>query len=500
MSLTSWPVLTALLVAIPIVLRVIALGIVPGNRKPSSGMAWLLLIMIQPYVGLFAFSLFGRTALGRRRHGRQQRADAAIRQAMSVPEAVPEPEPAGSMASTWVDGVVRLNQHLGALPMLAGNQLEFLPGYRATIAAMAHEVEAAESWVHVEFYITAWDEVTDPLLGAMARAAERGVEVRLLFDHLGSRGLPSYRELLRRLGDTRIQWRAMLPIRPLQRRWRRPDLRNHRKLVVVDGLVGFAGSLNLTEPGYNKPKNHRLGREWVELMVRVEGPAVAALNAVFAGDWYAETGEIADLALPGPAQSVTPAATGSAPAGQVVAPVQVVPSGPGYPAENNLRMFNSLLYGARRRISITSPYFVPDESLLSAVTTAAQRGVAVELFVSEVSDQFMVGHAQASYYRALLEAGVVIYRYPAPYVLHAKHLTIDDDVAVIGSSNMDMRSFSLNYELSLMLRGVEPVTALRQIEDEYRRLSAPLGPEEWAQRPARLRYVDNVMRLTAALQ
>ncbi|MFT3874731.1 MAG: phospholipase D-like domain-containing protein [Nocardioides sp.] len=147
-----------------------------------------------------------------------------------------------------------------------------------------------------------------------------------------------------------------------------------------------------------------------------------------------------------------------------------------------------------------SPYFVPDESLLYAVTTAAQRGVDVELFVSEVSDQFMVGHAQASYYRALLDAGVRIYLYPAPYILHAKHFTVDDQVAVIGSSNMDMRSFALNYEVSTMLLGPSVVAAMREVQDDYRARSRELTRVEWADRPWRLRYVDNVMRLTAALQ
>ncbi len=179
---------------------------------------------------------------------------------------------------------------------------------------------------------------------------------------------------------------------------------------------------------------------------------------------------------------------------------QVVPSGPGFVTENNLRMFTTLLYSAQRRISITSPYFVPDESLLYAVTTAAQRNVDVELFVSEVGDQFMVYHAQRSYYQALLEAGVRIYLYPAPYVLHAKHFTVDDDVAVIGSSNMDLRSFALNYEVSVMLLGPDIVGRMRGVQDTYRSLSRELTREEWETRSHRSRYVDNVMRLTSALQ
>ena len=170
-------------------------------------------------------------------------------------------------------------------------------------------------------------------------------------------------------------------------------------------------------------------------------------------------------------------------------------------AENNLRLFTTLIYGAEQRLSLTSPYFVPDESLLYAVTTAAQRGVDVELFVSEESDQFMVGHAQASYYRALLEAGVRIYLYPAPYVLHAKHFTVDDDVAVIGSSNMDMRSFALNYEVV-----ADDARRRRRRRDAARsrtptaRCRASSRSRSGDGRPARPKYVDNVMRLTAALQ
>jgi cardiolipin synthase len=143
---------------------------------------------------------------------------------------------------------------------------------------------------------------------------------------------------------------------------------------------------------------------------------------------------------------------------------------------------------------------VPDESLLYAVTTAAQRGVAVELFVSEKADQLMVGHAQMSYYQALLEAGVRIYLYPEPFVLHSKHFSVDDDVIIIGSSNMDMRSFGLNFEVSLMAFGGDIVRDVRAVEDGYRAISRELTAEEWSRRPLRSRYVDNVMRLTSALQ
>ena len=180
---------------------------------------------------------------------------------------------------------------------------------------------------------------------------------------------------------------------------------------------------------------------------------------------------------------------------------QIVPSGPGFPNENNLRLFNTLIYGAQHRLSITSPYFVPEQSLLYAITTAAQRGVDVELFVGAEGDQFMVYHAQCSYYRPLLDAGVRIYLYPAPFVLHAKHFSVDDHTAVIGSSNMDIRSFNLDFEISMMATGsTDFVSRMREVEDMYRGLSRELTLDEWKTRPLTKRWVDNVMRLTSAVQ
>lgn len=487
----DWTVVAAVagvvLVLADLAIRVVALGVIPANRRPASGMAWLLLTLLIPLAGFAIFLLFGRTAVGRARSRKQYVANAEIAARTSGIDS----GPVGTIPP-YLQTVVRLNRELGALPLLADNNVEVLDDYRGSIAAMTAAVAEAEDYVHVEFYIVAWDVVTGPLMDALSAAAERGVTVRLLFDHLGSRGIPGYDGLLSRLAGTGVEWHPMLPIQPLKGRFRRPDLRNHRKLLVVDGRVGFTGSQNLTEPGYNKPKNHRVGREWVELMLRLEGPVVAALDATFATDWYSETDQV--LSVQGcPAPAPAAGALGGV-------ACQLVPSGPGFTTENNLRMFTSLVYGATRRISLTSPYFVPDESLLYAVTTAAQRGVPTELFVSEASDQFMVGHAQASYYRALLEAGVRIHLYPAPFVLHSKHFTIDDDVAVVGSSNMDMRSFALNYELSTMLLGSDIVSRLRAVEDTYRVLSRELTLQEWGARPWRSRYVDNVMRLTAALQ
>jgi cardiolipin synthase A/B len=484
-AVQSLPVLVAAaLLALDLALRIALLGIIPHNRKPSSAMAWLLLVLLIPFVGLAIFLLLGRTEIGRRRHAKQAEVDELIRRRTSTATASLQ-----APGSSYVESVVTLNRNLGALPASRGNEVTLHSDYRESIEAMTAAVDGAHHFVHVQFYITAWDSVTGPFFDALIRATDRGVTVRMLFDYLGSKGIPRYKEMLSRLDETRIAWRAMLPVGLRKGELRRPDLRNHRKILVVDGVVAFMGSQNLIEPGYDKEKNHLVGREWVELTCRVTGPTVAALDSVFATDWYSETDELlTDEVVPPTAD----------PCGDLTC--QVIPSGPGFATENNLRAFTTLLYTARHRISITSPYFVPDESLLYAVTTAAHRGVEVELFVSEEGDQFMVYHAQCSYYGALLEAGVRIYLYPPPYVLHSKHFSIDDDVAVLGSSNMDLRSFGLNYEVSMMLEGGDVVSRMRKVEDAYRVLSRELTTEEWAKRPWRSRYADNVMRLTSALQ
>lgn len=251
---------------------------------------------------------------------------------------------------------------------------------------------------------------------------------------------------------------------------------------------------------YLKPGNVSRGLHWIELMVRLEGPVVGELEAVFVTDWFSEVNELLPVKThPATVQGFDESRLGS---GKPVHGIdaQVVPSGPSFENDNNLKLFVMLIHNARKRVSITSPYFVPDESTLLAIVTAASRGVEVELFVSEVADQALVNHAQRSYYSALLEAGVKIYLYRAPTVLHSKHFSIDDEVAVIGSSNMDIRSFSLNMEVSVLVGNKDLVDRMMLVEDNYRVNSNLLDPEAWKQRPIGEKIRDALARLTSALQ
>jgi cardiolipin synthase A/B len=474
-----------ILYLVELTIKIVALGTVPNNRRPSSSIAWLLLIVVTPIIGLALFLLIGSPFVRGRRAKVQAEANKIITERTAeVPDLPP-----GADIPVGVDSLFRLNRALTQLPCVTGVSHGLFGEYDSSIKAMAEAVDEAESTVHVEFFITAWDDTTDIFCAALAEAVKRGVKVRLLYDDIASRGYPGFKQLNSKLTAAGIEWHEMMPIKPFKGKWRRPDLRNHRKLVVVDSKVAFMGSQNMIDSSYLLPKNIKVGRHWKDLNIKITGEIVTELEIVFAMDWYSETGE----KLGGEVHLVTDTDLDDV-------PMQLLPSGPGYLTMPNLRLFSALVQRAQHKLSLTSPYFVPDDSLLEAITTAAYRGVAVELFVSEQADQFMVGHAQASYYDALLEAGVRIYQYPKPTILHAKHFTVDDMVGIIGSSNMDYRSFGLDYEITLMSTGKQFVADLQTISDEYRAVCHEINLAEWRARPKGQRYVDNVMRLVSALQ
>ncbi|MDQ1580044.1 MAG: cardiolipin synthase [Microbacteriaceae bacterium] len=474
------------LLLIDFVIRVVAIIVVPRNRRPTSAMAWLLAIFFIPYLGVAVFLLIGNYKLPKKRREKQAEINRFIIESTEGIDRVSREHP----WPPWLESVVQLNRNLGAMPLVGGNTASLNGDYEASLDAMTAAIESARKYVHVEFYILALDRTTAPFFDALEAAMKRGVTVRVLLDHVASLRVRGYRRTIKRLDAMGAQWHLMLPVQPLKGKYQRPDLRNHRKLLIVDGTVGFMGSQNVIDRSYNKRSNQRRGLKWKELTVRLRGPIVAGLNAIFITDWYSETNELLG-------RDVVPAEIEPAPDSL---DCQVVPSGPGFEGANNLRLFLALLYYAQERIVITSPYFVPDESMLMAITTATQRGLKVELFVSEIGDQALVHHAQRSYYEALLKADVRIWMYKAPYILHAKHFTIDDDVAVIGSSNMDMRSFLLNMEVSLMVRGRSFVEQLRVVEDGYRASSRELTLAEWERQPLRSTVLDNLARLTSALQ
>lgn len=460
---------------------------VPVNRKPSSATAWLLLIVVAPFFGALLFFLIGSPKLPRRRREIQRRMNEQIEAALAATDgglwrAHLDPSALPATAKPHA----RLAQALGGMPAVGHNRLTPMTGYDNIVAAMVEAIEGARHFVHVEFYIIAMDETTEPFFRALESAVKRGVKVRLLFDQLGSRKFPRRKEMQQRLTEAGVEWQAMLPVLRLKE-WLRFDLRNHRKILVVDNRVAFAGSLNLITKGYHRTDTIT----YEELCIRIEGPAVVEFEAVFVTDWLCETGQLL-------AQDDHPALPGADRRDGAAA--QVLPSGSGFDYENNLRLFTSLIESAQERLVIVTPYFVPDEAMMMALTSAAKRGVAVTLLNSETVDQTFVVAAQRSFYDELMRAGVEIRRYRAPVLLHAKTMIVDGDLAAIGSSNMDLRSFTLNMEVTLLVYDTGTVRALHDIVAVYLANSNRLDPADWNRRSLKARIVQNVARLSSALQ
>lgn len=488
-SINFGTIVVLVLGVIDFAIRVIAIIVVPRNRKPAAAMGWLLAIFFIPYLGVLAFLLIGSYKLPKKRRDKQQAINTFILETTEGIERVQKDDE----WPEWLESVAELNRNLGSMPLVGGNLASLVGDYEQALGSMAADIDLATRYVHCEFYIMAYDSTSAPFFDALGAAVTRGVTVRVLLDHIASIRSPHHRRTIRMLNDLGVEWSFMLPVQPLKGKYQRPDLRNHRKVLVIDGSVGYMGSQNIIDRSYNKRGNIRRGLQWQDLMTRLEGPIVTGLNAIFITDWYSETNVLLMRETDQPIRNLPLTAPHTV-------DCQVVPSGPGFKGENNLRLFLALLYYAQERIVITTPYFVPDEAMMYAITTATQRGVEVQLFVSEIGDQALVYHAQRSYYEELLNVGVRIFLYPKPFILHAKHFTIDDDVAVIGSSNMDMRSFSLNMEVSLMVRGRSFVAEMREVENGYRSRSRELTRDEWKKQPLFSTVLDNLARLTSALQ
>lgn len=450
-------------------IRLWAIWAVPRRRSPNAARAWLLLILVLPIVGLVLYAIFGRAYLPEARRKRQTKAIEWVRMARleaGAPSAV-EVEDARQATAA-------LATSLGTFPVLGGNRAELLDDYQGFVDRLVGDIDAARESVHLLFYIFEPDATGRRVADAVRRAAGRGVGCRVLMDGMASG--PGLKTLAPGLRSAGVEVISLLS--PGTRRARR-DLRNHRKIAVLDARVAYTGSQNLVD-AYDY-KGRGLTNE--ELMVRLEGPIVRQLQAILLTDRYLETGRGLDGSTPFP----VPEAVGTVRA-------QALPSGPTYETENNERAFVQMLYGARKRIVVTTPYFVPDRPFVDAMQAGAARGLEVHLVTPFQADQWLVRLAQESYYGELLAANVKIHLY-RPRFLHAKHISVDDDLCAIGSSNLDMRSFTLNEEAMVFFYDRGVVAELARIQERYFRDSTVLDPETWRRRPAIRRAAQQLARL-----
>ena len=456
--------------------RLAMIVVVPFRRSPEAAKGWLLLILFEPTAGLILYALIGRPKLPQwrlQRHVEFEDLSRPIFERLAQHRNISHPD-----LGLELNQAVTLAENLGELPILGGNASEVLADYDLFVDRLIADIDAARDHVHLLFYIVADDATMARIVEALGHAVERGVVCRLLADSFGSR--PDFDRMLPRLEAAGILAEETMRV-GLLRRAGRLDLRNHRKIAVIDGRIGYTGSQNLVDAAF-KP-----GLTYEELNVRLVGPVALELQAVFAEDWYIETGEFLGDARYVPDPQV---------AGDIA--VQALPSGPGYPRENNQRLVVSLIHAANRRIFIAMPYLIPDDALLQALQTAVLRGVEVTLVVPLQIDQYLVGLGQRSYYDELMEAGVRICRYGKRF-LHGKCLTIDDTIAWIGSSNLDIRSFALNAEIVVLLYDARVCARLGEEQARYLREGEMLSLETWRERAPPIKLAENLARLLSPL-
>jgi len=430
------------------------------HREPASRFAWLVVVFALPVVGILAYILFGEVNIGRSR----------IRRMREVLVHLPAPADAGVGAADTAVDVPRRHAHLFHLGRsisgyepVGGNSAQLMQDSNAAIDAIVADIEAAQDHVHLLFYIWLPDNNGLKVVEALKRAAARGVTCRAIADDLGSRTMikSEHWQSMRAAG---VRLARALPIgNPLLRPLKgRIDLRNHRKIVVVDNRVTYCGSQNCADPEFRVKAKYA---PWVDVMMRFEGPIVRQNQHLFAGDWMAHVDEDLGELLRQPV-----------PVAEAGFSAQVIGTGPTVRYSAMPEMFETLMYAARTELIITTPYFVPDESMLGALCASARRGVDTTIVFPARNDSWIVGAASRSYYAALLDAGVRIFEYEGG-LLHAKLLTLDGEVTLIGSANMDRRSFELNYENNILLYDPELTTTVRRRQESYIASSNPIRIE-----------------------
>ena len=416
-------------------LAVVARILLRPNRDPASRIAWMVVVAALPFIGVLTYLLLGETNIGRRRIARLQAALARL-----PPTDGPcfrGPESAEAAIPERYRHVFRLGQSISGFAPVTGNKALLMADSNAAIDTMVADIDAATDHVHLLFYIWLPDNNGCKVVEALKRAAARGITCRAMADDLGSRAMirsPHWPAM--RAAGVRVA--AGLPVgnpllRPLVGRI---DLRNHRKIVVIDDRITYCGSQNCADPEFLVKAKFA---PWVDAVMRFEGPIARQNQYLFASDWmtYVPDDPIDCLNQPLP------------PPGSAGVPAQVIGTGPTVRHSAMPEMFEGLMFSARRELVVSTPYFVPNEALLNALCTTAWRGVDTTIIFPARNDSWIVGAASRSYYADLLGAGVKIHEYEGG-LLHTKSMTVDGELALIGSANMDRRSFDLNYENNIL--------------------------------------------------
>lgn len=433
----------------------VARAILRPHREPASRVAWIVVILVLPAFGIVAYLLLGETNIGRGRIARLREVLSRLPALSQPPSEHPSPEiPVGYQP------LFRTGQAVNGFAPVGGNQARLLPDSNATIDALVADIDAAQAHVHLIFYIWLTDNNGLKIAEALKRAAARKVTCRAMVDWLGSRGLVASRHW-RELRDAGVHVATALPIgNPLWRSLRgRIDLRNHRKIVVIDNHITYCGSQNCADPEFRVKAKYA---PWVDAVMRFEGPIARQNQHLFVSDWMTQVDEDLGELLREPLATHESGLT-----------AQVIGTGPSAGHSAMPEVFATLMYAAQRELVITTPYYVPDEAMQAALCAAGRRGVATTIIFPARNDSWIVAAASRSYYGELLAAGVRIFEYEGG-LLHTKSLTLDGEVTLIGSANMDRRSFELNYENNILFHDPAMTAEIRRRQDAYLTQSHPV--------------------------
>jgi len=422
------------------------------HREPSSRIAWVVVIVTLPFLGILGYLFLGELNVGRRRIARMD----------AVVKLLPNPSRIPGMGVKDIQPrlhdnyrhLFRVAHSINGFEPIGGNRAELLSDSDASIDAMVADIDAATHHVHLIFYIWLSDKNGMKMIEALKRAASRGVTCRAIADGLGSRAMIQSQHW-KDMHESGVRVAVALPIAsaPWAPVFTRVDLRNHRKIVIIDNRITYCGSQNCADPEFRvKPKF----APWVDLMIRFEGPIARHNQILFAADWMAHVDEDLRGLVCEPWEDFQP---GFAAVG--------IGTGPTVRYSSMPDMFEALMFSARDELLITTPYYVPDEPMQAALCASGRRGVATTLILPAKNDSWVVAAASQSYYSELLSAGVRIFAFEGG-LLHSKSLTVDGEVALIGSANLDRRSFDLNYENNILLQDHHLTSKIRERQLSYR--------------------------------
>jgi len=471
-------------------LLVVARAITRPNRTPASRVAWVAVIMLLPLLGVIGYLLLGETSIGHARAGRLREAEAR----MPLP-AVAVDAPAIDRGSATLFDLARSINGFGPV---AGNRITLLGDPDApanapigdsntAIDALVADVEQSREHVHISFYIWLDDRNGGKVADAVCAAARRGVHCRVMVDALGSREFTRSARW-RQLRDAGARTVEALNDIPRLGHFAvgRPDLRNHRKIVVIDNRIAYCGSQNCSDPEFRVAARYA---PWVDIFLRCEGPVVRQEQYLFLSAWIAETGEALEQ-LP----SASPAPARFEPG----AVAQMFGTGPATHGNAMSDMFVAAIYAARADLLITTPYFVPDEAIMRALCAAPRRGVKTTIVFPARNNSWLVGSACRSAYADLLSSGVAVHEYPLG-LLHSKSITIDGAVALVGSANMDRRSLQLNFENNLLICDRETTMTIRHRQSTYLAVSRRITPEAVRGWTFRTRLAQNAVGMMSPI-